>query len=234
MGRSCVCRVNTTSNSGCCPKGCCLKQSHKEAATMQQGHTRAILLMCALAILWTYEFAEGDASEAQQLASSSTETLESSPKNEVGKVVKQPNKVVKQLEASTKTLTLSSPEVNDQEKSNLPATETLAAKDAIIAKLQSRLHHDANAHLTATKAGERKEEPNKVVVGEADNEEAEEDEEAEVGRRGGAFLSTTGSFTLSSGSNTAGNDEALRLGDATAGGYGAPRRRAPPPPPAKK
>jgi len=31
----------------------------------------------------------------------------------------------------------------------------------------------------------------------------------EVGRRGGAFLSTTGSFTLSSGSNTAGNDEAL-------------------------
>merc|ERR1712182_56987 len=29
----------------------------------------------------------------------------------------------------------------------------------------------------------------------------------DVGRRGGAFLSTTGSFTLSSGSNTAGNDE---------------------------
>merc|ERR1712072_126591 len=81
MGRSCVCRVNTTSNSGCCPKGCCLKQSHKEAATMQQGHTRAILLMCALTILWTYEFAEVDASEAQQLASSSTETLTSSSKN---------------------------------------------------------------------------------------------------------------------------------------------------------
>merc|ERR1719181_2364669 len=29
----------------------------------------------------------------------------------------------------------------------------------------------------------------------------------DAGRRGGAFLSTTGSFTLSSGSNTAGNDE---------------------------
>merc|ERR1712072_587501 len=98
MGRSCVCRVNTTSNSGCCPKGCCLKQSHKEAATMQQGHTRAILLMCALAILWTYEFAEVDASEAQQLASSSTETLTSSSKNEGGDAVKQ-------LGASTDTLT---------------------------------------------------------------------------------------------------------------------------------
>jgi len=35
-----------------------------------------------------------------------------------------------------------------------------------------------------------------------------------AGRRGGAFLSTTGSFTLGSSSNTAGNDEALvRLGD---------------------
>jgi len=31
----------------------------------------------------------------------------------------------------------------------------------------------------------------------------------DAGRRGGAFLSTTGSFTLSSGSNTAGNDESL-------------------------
>merc|ERR1712072_890038 len=34
----------------------------------------------------------------------------------------------------------------------------------------------------------------------------------DAGRRG-SFLSTTGSFTLSSGSNTAGNDEALRLGE---------------------
>merc|ERR1712216_761684 len=40
---------------------------------------------------------------------------------------------------------------------------------------------------------------------------AREDDSTEVGRRGGSFLSTTGSFSLSSGSNTAGNDEALRL-----------------------
>merc|ERR1712224_1002069 len=39
-------------------------------------------------------------------------------------------------------------------------------------------------------------------------DDAEDDDLGEdVGRRGGAFLSTTGSFTLSSGSNTAGNDE---------------------------
>merc|ERR1719473_2531466 len=50
-------------------------------------------------------------------------------------------------------------------------------------------------------------EPDTVAVGEAD------DNEAEVGRRGGAFLSTTGSFTLSSGSNTAGNDESLLFGE---------------------
>merc|ERR1711918_203409 len=40
------------------------------------------------------------------------------------------------------------------------------------------------------------------------SDDAEDDDLGEdVGRRGGAFLSTTGSFTLSSGSNTAGNDE---------------------------
>merc|ERR1712224_808066 len=38
----------------------------------------------------------------------------------------------------------------------------------------------------------------------ATSDDAEDDG---LGRRGGAFLSTTGSFTLSSGSNTAGNDE---------------------------
>merc|ERR1711977_46804 len=42
----------------------------------------------------------------------------------------------------------------------------------------------------------------------ATSDDAEGDDLGEdVGRRGGAFLSTTGSFTLSSGSNTAGNDE---------------------------
>merc|ERR1719258_756187 len=42
----------------------------------------------------------------------------------------------------------------------------------------------------------------------ATSDDAEDDDLGEdVGRRGGAFLSTTGSFTLSSGSNTAGNDE---------------------------
>merc|ERR1711939_390502 len=35
----------------------------------------------------------------------------------------------------------------------------------------------------------------------------------DAGRRGGAFLSSTGSFTLSSGSNTAGNDESLLFGE---------------------
>merc|ERR1711904_105726 len=45
----------------------------------------------------------------------------------------------------------------------------------------------------------------------ATSDDAEDDDLGEdAGRRGGAFLSTTGSFTLSSGSNTAGNDEALR------------------------
>merc|ERR1711981_1075077 len=42
----------------------------------------------------------------------------------------------------------------------------------------------------------------------ATSDDAEDDDLGEdVGRRGGAFLSTTGSFTLSSGSNSAGNDE---------------------------
>merc|ERR1712139_51863 len=40
-------------------------------------------------------------------------------------------------------------------------------------------------------------------------------ESAGVGRRGGAFLSTTGSFTLSSGGDTAaGNDEEDELGES--------------------
>merc|ERR1712139_204922 len=42
-----------------------------------------------------------------------------------------------------------------------------------------------------------------ATSGDAEDDDLGED----VGRRGGAFLSTTGSFTLSSGSNTAGNDE---------------------------
>merc|ERR1719456_482648 len=42
----------------------------------------------------------------------------------------------------------------------------------------------------------------------ATSDDAEDNDLGEdVGRRGGAFLSTTGSFTLSSGSNTAGSDE---------------------------
>jgi len=44
----------------------------------------------------------------------------------------------------------------------------------------------------------------------------------EVGRRGGAFLSTTGSFTLSAGTNTAGNDEALANEELGQGLDGAP------------
>ena len=66
----------------------------------------------------------------------------------------------------------------------------------MIAKLlaeNAKLRH-VNAHLTATKAGEQKEEPNKGVVGEADNEEAEEVVQAEVGRRGA--LSTSGLIDL--------------------------------------
>merc|ERR1711939_619511 len=48
----------------------------------------------------------------------------------------------------------------------------------------------------------------------ATSDDAEDDDLGEdVGRRGGAFLSTTGSFTLSSGSNTAGNDESLELSE---------------------
>merc|ERR1719504_112641 len=48
----------------------------------------------------------------------------------------------------------------------------------------------------------------------ATSDDAEDDDLGEdVGRRGGAFLSTTGSFTLSSGSNTAGNDEEDELGE---------------------
>jgi hypothetical protein len=54
---------------------------------------------------------------------------------------------------------------------------------------------------------------NEVVgLGPPAEEEEQKDnlgEAVDVGRRGGAFLSTTGSFTLSSGTNTAGNDEAL-------------------------
>merc|ERR1711934_639032 len=56
-----------------------------------------------------------------------------------------------------------------------------------------------NANADAVKASD---------VATSDDAEGDDDDLGEdVGRRGGAFLSTTGSFTLSSGSNTAGNDE---------------------------
>jgi hypothetical protein len=45
----------------------------------------------------------------------------------------------------------------------------------------------------------------------SEDDDDDDDVGESVGRRGGAFLSTTGSFTLSSGSNTAGNDESLTL-----------------------
>merc|ERR1712093_25624 len=65
---------------------------------------------------------------------------------------------------------------------------------------------DGNAHSQSSKD---------TVDQDAMNDD--EDVGENVGRRGGAFLSTTGSFTLSSGSNTAGNDEALRVSEARLG-----------------
>merc|ERR1711934_437659 len=62
-----------------------------------------------------------------------------------------------------------------------------------------------NANADAVKASD---------VATSDDAEGDDDDLGEdVGRRGGAFLSTTGSFTLSSGSNTAGNDEEGELGE---------------------
>merc|ERR1711959_808475 len=62
-----------------------------------------------------------------------------------------------------------------------------------------------NANADAVKASD---------VATSDDAEGDDDDLGEdVGRRGGAFLSTTGSFTLSSGSNTAGNDEEDELGE---------------------
>merc|ERR1719506_1273761 len=51
--------------------------------------------------------------------------------------------------------------------------------------------------------------------------EAEDDLGEGVGRGGGASLSTTGSFTLSSGGNNMGNEEADELGEGAGRGGGA-------------
>merc|ERR1711924_562913 len=55
-----------------------------------------------------------------------------------------------------------------------------------------------------------------VATPEADDELGEG-----VGGRGGASLSTTGSFTLSSGMNTMGNEEEDELGEGVGGRVGA-------------
>merc|ERR1711966_280261 len=53
----------------------------------------------------------------------------------------------------------------------------------------------------------------KSAVATPEAEDAEDDLGEGVGRRGGASLSTTGSFTLSSGSNMMGNEEEDELGE---------------------
>merc|ERR1712094_70093 len=61
----------------------------------------------------------------------------------------------------------------------------------------------------------------KSAVATPEAEDAEDDLGEGVGRGGGASLSTTGSFTLSSGSNVMGISEADELGEGVGRGGGA-------------